>query len=150
MTSEASRRARLAFCSPSEIVNILLENVDRKKLNEFLNAKTTTSGTTALHLAAKNDYFEFEIQNKERQTPKNLSGNQETTKLLKLIEELFKDAKKGDFGIISKLKKLQLDDLLAVTNACNNQQKTLVQVALLNKQINIAKELIHMLEDAKI
>ena len=147
------------FKGCKEIVNILLKNIDRKKLNEFVNAKTNTSGTTSLHLAAKNGYLDiiksvlkfganYEIQNKEKQTPIGLSGNQETTKFLKLIEELFNDAKEGNFEIISKLKKLQLDELLAVTNACNNQQKTLVQVALLNKQMNIAKELIRILEDA--
>lgn len=140
-----------------EIIKVLLQHVGRDKLNDFINAKTTSGGTTSLHVAAKNGFLEivksllkngatYNIENKKDKTPINFSKDQGVIDLLKLIEELFEDAKKGNVEIISKLKAVKPDEFVAATNARNNQGNTLLQVAIANKHKNIASKLLEMLK----
>jgi ankyrin repeat protein len=135
-----------------EIIEILLQYVSHNKLNDFINAKTTSSGTTSLHVLAKNGFLEivksllkhgatYNIENKEGKTPVNLSKDQSVTGLLKLVEELFRDAKKGNVEITNKLRAIEPNEFLAVTNTRDNQGNTLLQVAIVNKHKNIAREL---------
>ena len=141
-----------------EIVEVLVQYVSHDKLNDFINAKTTSSGITSLHVAAKNGFLEivksllkhgatYNIENKEGKTPLNLSKDQSVTGLLKLVEELFRDAKKGNVEIINKLRAVEPDEFLAVTNARDNQGNTLLQVATVNKHKNIARELSEMIKN---
>ncbi|XP_067623254.1 uncharacterized protein [Eurosta solidaginis] len=138
-----------------EIVEILLQNISRDKLNDFVNAKTTSSGTTSLHVAAKGGSLEvvksllkygaiYNIENNEGKIPIDLSKDQTVTNLLKLIEEVFRDIKNGNVESISKLGTVKPDEFLAITNARNNQGNTLLQVAIANKHKNIAGKLLKM------
>ncbi|XP_067618406.1 uncharacterized protein [Eurosta solidaginis] len=141
-----------------EIVEVLLQNISRDKLNDFVNAKTTSIGTTSLHVAAKGGSLEvvktllkhgaiYNIENKEGKIPIDLSKDQTVTNLLTLIEELFRDIKNGNVESISKLGTVKPDEFLAITNARNNQGNTLLQVAIANKHKNIAGKLLKMLKE---
>ncbi|XP_065200755.1 uncharacterized protein LOC135831864 [Planococcus citri] len=140
-----------------EIVEILLQGVVRDQLNEFINAKTISAGTTSLHVAAKSGFIEivacllkhgatYDAKNKEGKTPIDVSTDEKTVKLLKLIEELFEGAKKGSAEIINKLKALKPDEFSAVTNTRNAQNRGLMQVAIVNKNKTIANELLKVLK----
>lgn len=140
-----------------EIVEVFLQHVSYNKLNDFINAKTTVSGTTSLHVAAKNGYLDviksllkrsaiYNIKNNEGKTPLDLSKDQNVNNLLKLIEELFRDVKNGNVEMINKLRAIKPDEFIAVTNARNNQENTLLQVAIANGHKNIASKLLKMLE----
>ncbi|EZA47545.1 Tankyrase-2 [Ooceraea biroi] len=140
-----------------EIVEVLLEYVSRDKLNEFINAKTAASGSTSLHVAASNGYLEivksllkhgatYNIENKEGKIPLDLSKYQSVTDLLQLVEELFKDAKKGNIEIISKLKAVNPDEFVAAMYTRNDQGNTLLQVTISNKHMNITSEMLKMLK----
>jgi ankyrin repeat protein len=141
-----------------EIVDVLLENISRDKLNDFVNAKTTLSGTTSLHIAAKSNSLEivksllkhgatYNIKNKEGKLPVDLSKDQKVINLLELIEELFSDIKYGNVESISKLGAVKRDEVLAVTNARNNQGDKLLVVAIANGQKNVASKLVEMLKE---
>jgi ankyrin repeat protein len=141
-----------------EIVEVLLQHISHDKLNDFVNAKTISSGTTSLHVAAKGGSLEvvksllkhgatYQIENKEGKIPIDLSKDQKVTNLLKLIEELFRDFKNGNDEAISKLRAVKPDEFLATTNARNNQGNTLLQVAIANKHKNIAGKLLQMMKE---
>ncbi|WP_375316490.1 ankyrin repeat domain-containing protein [Wolbachia endosymbiont (group A) of Colletes cunicularius] len=140
-----------------EIIEVLLQHVSRDKLNNFVNAKTAAGGTTSLHVAAKNGDLEivksllkhgaiYDVKNKESKTPLDFCKDQNVTDLLKLVEEMFKDVKNGNVKIISKLKAVNPDEFVAVTNARNNQDNTLLQVAIINNHKNIASKLLEILK----
>ncbi|XP_065565753.1 uncharacterized protein LOC136030611 [Artemia franciscana] len=140
-----------------EIVDVLLENISRDKLNDFINAKTTFSGTTSLHIAAKNGSLEivksllkhgatYNIENKDGKLPIDLSKDQKVIDLLKLIEELFRDIKNGNVESISRLEEIKPNEVLAITNACNNQGNKLLVVAIANGQKIVASKLLEMLK----
>ncbi|XP_071572545.1 uncharacterized protein [Temnothorax nylanderi] len=140
-----------------EIVDILLQHVSHDKLNNYINAKTAASGATSLHVAAKNGFFDvtksllkrgaiYNIKNNEGKTPLDLSKDQNVNGLLKLVEEMFKDAKNDNLEIINKLKTVKPDEFVVVTNACNNQGNTLLQVAVVNRRKNVASKLLEMLK----
>ncbi|EZA51006.1 Tankyrase-1 [Ooceraea biroi] len=121
------------------------------------NAKSAASGSTSLHVAASNGYLEivkslmkhgaiYNIKNKEGKIPLDLSKYQSVTDLLQLVEELFKDAKKGNIEIISKLKAVNADEFVAAMYARNDQRNTLLQVTISNKHMNITGEILKMLK----
>ncbi|XP_071572585.1 uncharacterized protein [Temnothorax nylanderi] len=141
-----------------EIVEVLLQRVSHDKLNNFINAKTGASGATSLHVAAKNGFLDvtksllkrgaiYNIKNNEGKTPLDLSKDQNVNDLLKLVEEMFKDAKNGNLKMISKLKVIKPDQFIVVTNARNNQGNTLLQVAIANRHKNVAIKLLEMLRN---
>ncbi|MCJ7454711.1 MAG: ankyrin repeat domain-containing protein, partial [Wolbachia endosymbiont of Homalodisca vitripennis] len=140
-----------------EIIEALLQRVSLNKLSDFINAKTIVKGTASLHVATENSFFEavksllkhgaiYNIKNKEGKIPLDLSRDQNITNLLKLVEELFENAKNGNVEIISKLKAIKPDERVAVTNARNDQDKSLVQVAVINKHSNLASRLLEILK----
>ncbi|XP_071560537.1 uncharacterized protein [Temnothorax nylanderi] len=144
------------FKGYKEIVKVLLQHVNHDKLNNFINAKTAASGATSLHVAAKNGFLDvtksllkrgaiYNIKNNEGKTPLDLSKDQNINDLLKLVEELFRDAKNGNLEMISKLKAIKPDEFVIVTNARNNQGNTLLQVAIVNRHKNVASKLLEML-----
>ncbi|XP_071636387.1 uncharacterized protein [Temnothorax longispinosus] len=141
----------------NEIVEVLLQHVSHDKLNDFINAKTAASGATSLHVAAKNGFLDvtktllmrgaiYNIKNNEGKTPLDLSKAQNVNDLLKLVEKLFKDAKDGNLEMISKLKAIEPEEFVVVTNARNNQGNTLLQVAIVNRHKNVASKLLEMLK----
>ncbi|XP_024880819.1 uncharacterized protein LOC112460398 isoform X1 [Temnothorax curvispinosus] len=144
------------FKGYKEFVEVLLQHVSHDKLNNFINAKTAASGATSLHVAAKNGFLAitksllkrgaiYNIKNNEGKTPLDLSKDRNVNDLLKLVEEMFKDAKNGNLEIISKLKAVKPDEFVVVTNARNNQGNTLLQVAVANRHKNVASKLLKML-----
>ncbi|XP_044729331.1 uncharacterized protein LOC123292680 [Chrysoperla carnea] len=141
-----------------EIIEVLLQHISRNRdiLNDFIDAKTTSSGTTSLHIAAKSGFLEiiksllkhgaiYNSKNKKGEVPVDVSTDQKTINLLKLIENLFRDVKNGNLGTISKLRSIKPDEFLALTSARNNQGNTLLQVAIFNKHNAIAGEILKML-----
>ncbi|XP_065224861.1 uncharacterized protein LOC135848789 [Planococcus citri] len=91
----------------TEIVNVLLQRISCDKLNEFVNAKTTSGGTTSLHVAAENGTLDivksllnhgatYNVTNKAGKTPIDLSTNQKITNLLKLSAVSFVGDKRKD------------------------------------------------------
>ncbi|XP_065580614.1 uncharacterized protein LOC136040299 [Artemia franciscana] len=121
-----------------EIVDFLLENISHDKLYDFINAKSTLSGTTSLHIAAKNGSLEiaqsllkhgatYNIENKDGKLPIDLSKDQKVIDFLKLIEELFRDIKNGNVDSINKLEGVKLNEVLAITNARNNEGNKLLE-----------------------
>nr|XP_034184113.1 uncharacterized protein LOC117606144 isoform X1 [Osmia lignaria] len=142
--------------SYKEIVELLLKHVSRDKLNDFINAKTTTSGTASLHIAAKNGSLDivkslltygasYNIKNKEGKAPIDVSNNQDINSLFRLIEKLFKDTKNGNVKVIENIQALKPDEFLAVTNARNNLRSTLLQVAIFNKREYISSNLLKLM-----
>ncbi|XP_071636453.1 uncharacterized protein [Temnothorax longispinosus] len=140
-----------------EIVEVLLQHVSHDKLNNFINAKTAATGATSLHVAAKNGFLDvtksllkqgaiYNIKDNEGKTPLDLSKDQNVNDLLKLVEEIFKDAKNGNVEMINKLKAVKPDEFVVVTNARNNQGNTLLQVAVANRHKNVASKLLEMLK----
>ncbi|XP_065221925.1 uncharacterized protein LOC135846641 [Planococcus citri] len=143
----------------TEIVNVLLQRISRNKLNEFVNAKTTSEGRTSLHIAAKNGSSDivksllnhgamYNVANKEGKTPIDLSTNQEITNLLKSIHKIFASVnKRGSVDVTStRLKALKSDEFSAATNARNSEGNKLVQVAEANNQKNIVNVLSKMMK----
>lgn len=81
-----------------------------------------------------------QFKNKEGKRPLDLSKDQNVTNLLKLVE-LFEDAKNCNLEIISKLKAAKLDEFTAIINTHNDQGKSLIQVAIVNKHQDLAGKL---------
>ena len=140
-----------------QIVETLLSHVKGTKLKNFVDAKTSATSTTSLHVAAKNGYLNivilllkhgatYEINNQNGETPRKLSKNKSISNLLKTIDEVFKGARKGDISILSKLKTLNPKQLNAVANTRNNNGHTLLQTAAMNKHTNIAIKLVELLK----
>ncbi|XP_048520177.1 uncharacterized protein LOC109544510 isoform X2 [Dendroctonus ponderosae] len=143
-----------------EIAELLLQHVKPKKLNNFVNAKTAYSGSTALHVAAKAGFGElvrsllkhgaaYKIENRAGETPINISKDQTITNLLTIIAELFQEIVSGNVESINKLRSVTSDDLLAITNARNDQGNTLLQVAIANGKTNVTYTLLEILKTQK-
>jgi ankyrin repeat protein len=148
-----------AFRDSWEIVEILLQHVSRDELYDYINAASSISDNTPLHMAAINGSLEivksllkhgaiYNIKNEDGNIPLNESTDQKVTNLLKQVEELFEDAKNGNGEITKKLKALTPDMFVAVTNTRNNEGRTLLQVAIVNGQKNIAGKLLKMLKNS--
>ncbi|XP_008217567.1 uncharacterized protein LOC103318096 [Nasonia vitripennis] len=142
----------------AEIVEMLLGHVsgNKTKLSELVNAKTKSRGTTALHVAAKNGHREivkcllrnaaiYDARNNDSETPLQFAGEPEIVRLLSLIGELFGDAQRGDEKMIAKIEAANADEVPAITNARNSEDKTLIQIALVNKHKQLAAQLLRMI-----
>ncbi|GFX73998.1 hypothetical protein TNCV_2954811 [Trichonephila clavipes] len=127
-----------------EIAELLLKHLkenDVSKLNDFINAKTSGKGTTAMHVAANIGILTslmkygaiYNIKNKKGETPLDLSKDQNITNFLILTHELF-NASESDLKVImQKLSKLNHDEIAAIANAQNVQGNTFLQNASLNQ-----------------
>ncbi|KAL3278401.1 hypothetical protein HHI36_013728 [Cryptolaemus montrouzieri] len=140
-----------------DIIDVLLQYVNVNESTDYINAKTTRNGTTSLHVASKNGFFDvvksllkhgaiYNMENNEGKSPIELSEDQNITEILRLIQKLFSKIKEGDVESICKLESVRRDEFLALTNACNNEGNTLLQVAIINKHMNIASKILSMLE----
>ncbi|XP_015921097.2 uncharacterized protein [Parasteatoda tepidariorum] len=136
----------------AEIAELLLMHVKGEnvhQLSTFINAKTKNGGNSALHAAAN---FEtaiallkygaiYNIQNKDSKTPKDYTTLKEISDFLQLVDELFKCVSIGDNKIMSKLKILGFEEKIAVSNARNELNFTLLQVCLANGHKQLLKQL---------
>ncbi|UYV66415.1 hypothetical protein LAZ67_4001594 [Cordylochernes scorpioides] len=132
-----------------EIAELLLKDLPPKNLKYFVNAKTSVRGMTALHISAERGYVEmvlillshgavYNIPDKQGNTPVDLSIDKDIVVLLSLIDELFNDAKIGNMDILGKLKLAKPVLFNALANSRNHQGNTLLQVAIANKNKNLA------------
>ncbi|KAF8788245.1 Glutamate receptor 1 like protein [Argiope bruennichi] len=135
-----------------DIAEILLKSVALKDLSDFLNAKTTEKGNSALHVAAKNNNVDmvkcllkfgasYDIENKDGETPIQLSSSRSVCDLLNVTHRLFSGFQEGNPDVTTVLKSLGISNLLAVTSARNRAGLTLLQVAAINKHKFIGHEL---------
>ncbi|XP_012152151.1 uncharacterized protein LOC105664036 [Megachile rotundata] len=140
-----------------EIIEVLLRRVSREKMVDFVNAKTSGSGVTSLHVAAKNGSLDivkcllsygagYNVTNKDGKTPCDLSNNQDVKNLLQLIDRMFKDVKCGTAEAIDNLNVLTPDELVAVINARDEHGSTLVQAAIFSNKRHIAAKLLKMVQ----
>ncbi|XP_058459318.1 uncharacterized protein LOC131435441 [Malaya genurostris] len=136
------------------IVEELLQQMEQHGINDFINSKTTATGTTSLHIAAKNGYLDvtkillkrgaaYNPTNNDNKTPLEISGNRYITYLLELIAEAFAAAKNGNIKIINKLQTSKVD-FTSITNARNEHGHTVLQVAIVNKQKHMISELLQL------
>ncbi|GBL86398.1 Serine/threonine-protein phosphatase 6 regulatory ankyrin repeat subunit C [Araneus ventricosus] len=141
-----------------EVAEILLQSVIGKDLSHLVNYKTTLGGNTALHVAVENSDLDmvkcllmycasYDIKNKERLIPVQLSTNQSVCYLLNVIQDIFSKVLEGNSDAITQLKLLNNDNLSIVTRARNSQGHTLLQVAIENKHKSIIHELLQLLYD---
>ncbi|WP_339046417.1 ankyrin repeat domain-containing protein [Candidatus Mesenet endosymbiont of Agriotes lineatus] len=119
---------------------------------------------TPLHYAAKFNHFEvvysllkhgamFDVaSSKGSKMPLDFAKdakNSDIACLLQLISRLFEGAKSGNYEIVKELETIRdknLNEFLAITNARNDQGKSLVQVAIINEHKDLASELLKMLK----
>ncbi|GFT04279.1 hypothetical protein NPIL_64691 [Nephila pilipes] len=136
-----------------EIVELMLQNVKASQLKQVLNAKTTISGSAALHVAAQMGHLDiskcllkhgatYDISNKKFETPWHVARDPTVCNFLGDICDLFSQVKEGNESALSRLKRKESDEIVAITRAHNCQDHTLVQVANMNDHQDIARELI--------
>ncbi|GBN87765.1 Tankyrase [Araneus ventricosus] len=146
--------ASKGFC---RIAEVLLQSVKYDNLDDFINAQTYGTSTTALHVAAENKFMYivrtllrygaiFSIKNIEGKTPLELSEDQTQANPLKILQELFQDAENGNSDIIQKLQNIILEEHPSIFNACNEQGRSLTQVLILNKHKRITYESLQILK----
>ncbi|GFR22359.1 hypothetical protein TNCT_213892 [Trichonephila clavata] len=144
-----------------EIVELLLKHLkenDVSKLNDFINAKTSGGGTTAMHVAANMGIMTslmkhgaiYNIKNKKGETPLDLSKDKIISSFLILTHELFNASESDGEIIVQKLSKLTRDETVAIANVQNVQGNTLLQNATLNQPPGIVKNLRKFLLEKKI
>ncbi|KAB7494203.1 Ankyrin-3 [Armadillidium nasatum] len=138
-----------------ELVEILLnftKETAPEKIENFVNAKTFSSGTTALHIAAKNGSENIvklllrfgavhSVEDSSMKRPVQYSSNMNVSNLLTLTEEAFQSANSGNHSILKKLRKEKLELVSLILNSRNEQNQTVVQVAL-TKDKNLGREFI--------
>ncbi|GFY75385.1 ankyrin-3 [Trichonephila inaurata madagascariensis] len=83
----------------------------------------------------------FDVKNALGQTPLDLARDEKVPILLKRICYLFDKAVKGEASLLDIMKGLDPGEVLAITNARNSQGNTLLQIALIHKHKDLAKEL---------
>ncbi|GFV51313.1 hypothetical protein TNCV_3615111 [Trichonephila clavipes] len=143
------------------IVEMFLQSVHCKKLQDFVDAKIPDQGTTALHIAAGKGDAEmmkcllkhgaaFDIPNNRKETPRMFSKKESARNLLDLIERCFLCVvSKGNSEVVSELRKMKPEECLAIMNARDTQNHTLLQAAVVNKQNTIARNLIKIIQEAE-
>lgn len=131
-----------------EIADELLKNVNYEQLRGFVDAKTTMTGSTALHVAAKNGFYDvakvllmrgaiYEVKNNDGKQPIELAKNTMVITLLNEIGELFELAR---FGCKECYDRLKLSsEYLTVSNARDCQGYNLIQVAIVNNHRKLVK-----------
>nr|XP_021001153.2 uncharacterized protein LOC107445215 [Parasteatoda tepidariorum] len=142
----------------TDIIEVLLTTAKEKhfrSFHKFINAKTHNGGNTALHAAANLETVltllkygvVYDEKNNVGKIPQDHTDIKEITSFLQLVSGFFTDASTGDTKMISKLKKLLEKEKLAIVNARNGQNLTLLQVSLKNGYKEIANELCSIMKD---
>lgn len=142
-----------------EVIEVLLKRINSDELTNFINARTFRGGATAIHIAAKNGFFDIvksllkngaihDTKNAEGKTPLEVSVGDDITMLLSLCKELFEDAKIGNPKIITKLQNVKPDEFVALTGTRNAQYNMLLQVIVANNHENIATSLFNLLKES--
>lgn len=116
----------------------------------FVNVQAI-GGTTALHIAAKQNNMElvklllssgasYNMKNEEGKIPVDLSTNGDVITLFKFVEELFNDAKHGKADIIDKLRNLASYEFQMIAFVCTKQRYTLKDILQHNQYKSILEE----------
>lgn len=129
-----------------EISKLLIDHVKTNspsKLIEFVNAKTTAGGSTALHVAAKNGFYNiahmllnngafYNLTNGKGETPSATTKSDKLSGHFEFIDKLFAVAKTSAADLISELRSFLTDPhkLDGVLNVRNSQSQTLFDVAI--------------------
>ncbi|XP_008207240.1 uncharacterized protein LOC103316246 [Nasonia vitripennis] len=140
-------------CNHRTILEILLENKADVTLGDV-------HGNTALHEAAKIGMPHavklllkygsiYNKRNKRGATPLDLCKEETVKKFLTTVEELFDDARKGNPGILEKLESMKSDELKAVQEARNNDEKTLLQVIIMNRHVDLSHKMLELIRGKK-
>ncbi|GFX64523.1 ankyrin-3 [Trichonephila clavipes] len=132
-------------------LHVAVANDDKNKACSLLGKGVDVLKVTAeaLHFAANIDTVKcllrhgavFDAKNALGQTPLDLARDEKVPILLKRICYLFDRAAKGEASLLDFIKGLDPGEVLATTNARNSQGNTLLQVILLHKHKDLAKEL---------
>ncbi|GFT08545.1 ankyrin-3 [Nephila pilipes] len=141
----------------ADIAEIIIKHTQqhkRSRLDDLINATTAGVRSTALHLAANVDTAMcllkhgamFDAKNKLDQTPLDLAGDERVFTLLKTIGDIFDSAVNGKWCVIDRIRELDSEDALAALHAHNSLGKNLLQVAWINDQKGLAKELGELLK----
>lgn len=164
LSSKGNTALHFAVTNNNEgIVSVLLEHAKQvlknSELHEFINAKTTSGGMTCLHVAAQKGFeniVEILLRNGAifncvnftgNKTPYDLSNNDNIKRLLKLIDELFIDAKDGNEKLTIKLKRYDVGKNVVILNTRNVQGQTLVNSAISNNHKILARKLLEILKN---
>lgn len=158
ITNKANTPLHLAVSKGfSNIASQLLKHTDPKKLVDFVNAQTNGTGTTALHIAAKFGLIDiiimllsnkaiYDIENYPNQTPLAISKDKNVQTLLKDIHTYFKAATKGHVQVIEQIKLRSTDEIKSIVGTLNRNKCSLLQVAIQNKQMQLANVLVQMMK----
>ncbi|XP_058807254.1 poly [ADP-ribose] polymerase tankyrase-like [Phymastichus coffea] len=129
------------------IAKLIFENINHDELRKFVDAKTTT-GTTALHIASKNGFYDmitlllshgatYNVKNKKGKRPIDVTKYQSIGELLKRLKINFEQARAGQDKLYESLEKCSNDEFLAFVNARNNDGHNVMQVAVANCRENL-------------
>lgn len=143
--------------SSEELIELLLNHVKNNQIKEFINAKTTGSGTTALHLATKNNSLGivksllrrgavYNMQNNQGKTPLELTADPKIQSILSLIEDMFSHSRNGNIELVRKLREVDPDTVSVVTNARNKDDKTILQLAIAKRHNNLVKKMLEIIK----
>lgn len=146
-----------------ELTETLLKRVKENwntHLSSFLEAKTTSKQTTALHAAAKCGSLPvvkcllkygavYNVKNLRNETPLKLATDKDVIRLLGLVQQLFDDIKGGSSETMKRLETLDPEEIAAVINARNTKDQTPVQIAFSSGHKDLARQLIQKLKEIK-
>ncbi|KAG8193126.1 hypothetical protein JTE90_004950 [Oedothorax gibbosus] len=118
------------------VTDILLQHVKQfhlAKLNDFINAKTTIGGTSALHAARSKKVAVsllkygaiYSIKNKNGEPPVKVSKHADIVHLLNIIDETFAGIENNLNSIWKIIVTLEPNDFKAATNARNLNGETI-------------------------
>jgi tetratricopeptide (TPR) repeat protein len=114
----------------------------------MINATTQNNNWTPLHFAAKHNHIAvvkalikhgtvYNARDSQDRAPAQLTNNPEITELLNIIDKLFNCVREGTLNeLISYLNKG------AEVNACNSEEKTLLQLAVEQNHLELASVLL--------
>ncbi|GFT20395.1 hypothetical protein NPIL_50101 [Nephila pilipes] len=133
-----------AYKGYGDIVNVLLEYEKQHhptNLDAFVNAQTTATGSTALHVAANEGIAKallkhgaiYDVQNGLDQKPVDVARKQDIIYLLRVTERVFKDAAQCNSQLIAELTKLLMLGFSVIIFARNSEGLTLLDVARITK-----------------
>ncbi|GBO41154.1 Ankyrin-3 [Araneus ventricosus] len=135
----------------NDIAEMILNHAKRRNLLCAKNLINVTDSTlsTALHLVSNVTAAKcllkhgaiYNAKNDLGQTPLDLAGDEKILGLLKTVDELFNAVRNGTHNVIRELDELDPEEALAAMNARNYQGHCLLQVAIVNQQNDLAREI---------
>ncbi|XP_058807209.1 ankyrin repeat domain-containing protein 17-like [Phymastichus coffea] len=131
----------------------LLEGVARAQLRRLLDARTTATGTAALHVAARSGRrahaslllehgANYELANDAGERPADVARGGPLRALLRLVDRSFAKARRGDATLADDLFECEPRDLSAATGCRSAEGQALAQVLLLHGYYRLANNLL--------